>query len=258
MVATSFTSAYHIRASSFLDSFLFVLYNQAMSIFERFKGKEKQISDNNGEEWAEVAALANERQKSDEQIKKERFERKVISAVYSGDLTVLEQDDSPINKGPMEATIVEKAVSGEIDIEGRGRDVLGNLPTAVAKDGAETVYRRLGQDLHQKSVVAYMSGLDWAKRTEAGVDEINKVANEYPTIMDFNEGAQKFLDVIEKGNGEEKRKEYERDVYSVGVKIYGNEQAAAFSIIEELEDRADKEKIRRDQREALWGVYDKK
>jgi hypothetical protein len=228
-----------------------------MSIFERFKGGEKTQT-NNGEEWAEVAALANERQKSDEQIKRERLERKVVAAVYSGDLGVLEHDDSAINKGPMEATIVQKIVNGEINIDERGREVLGNMPTAVTKDGVETVYRRLGGDLHQKSVVAYMGGLDWAKRAGAGVDEIEKVVDKYPTIMDFKESAQSFLDVIEKGNGEEKRKEYENAVRSVGIKIYGDEQAVASLIVEDLKDRAEIEKNRLAQREALWGIYDKK
>lgn len=229
-----------------------------MSIFERFKGGEKETQTNNGEEWAEVAALANERQKSEEQIKRERLERKVLAAVYSGDLGVLEQDDSAINKGPMEATIVQKVVSGEINIDERGHEVLGNLPTAVTKDGAETVYRRLGGDLHQKSVVAYMGGLDWSRRREAGTDEVEEVADKYPTIMDFKEGSQSFLDVIEKGSGIEKRKEYENAVRSVGVKIYGDEQAVALLMIEDLKGRAETEKNRLAQREALWGIYDKK
>ena len=100
---------------------MFVLYNQVMSIFERFKGKEKQTSDNNGEEWAEVAALANERQKSPEDIKREKLERKIVAALYSGDLSVLGQDDSSIIKENAEKEIAEEMMTGGISSENRTR-----------------------------------------------------------------------------------------------------------------------------------------
>ena len=196
-----------------------------MSIFERFKGKKE--TSNTGGEWEEVAALANERRKSPEDIKREKLERKIVAALYSGDLSVLGQDDSSIIKENAEKEIAEEMMTGGIDIEKRGREVLGEFSTAVATSGEETVYKQLGNDLHQKSVVGYMAGMDWAERGSTGPNDVKKVVEKYPTIMDFNDNTKRFLDGIERDNDVEKREQYEKAVRSVGVKLYGYEQSVA-------------------------------
>jgi serine/threonine protein phosphatase PrpC len=90
-----------------------------------------------------------------------------------------------------------------------------------AKTAANFFSREVDNNKRVRGLLATFVKEDFSKRDLVEVDDLVAFAKKYPDPIALEENLSKFLDLVEKRNGSEKRKEYEQDLTLFLEKFYG-------------------------------------
>ena len=76
-------------------------------------------------------------------------------------------------------------------------------------------------DKHSKRILTFMTGGEWKNYEQAGASELNMFLSKYPTPMELEDDATRFLTLIQQQNGDDKSREYNEAMGEFCQKIYG-------------------------------------
>ncbi len=226
-----------------------------MGLFSKFEfGKKKESANPAAEKWQNVqqntpyngntvSKLQPEMQAEQrEKQQMERQQRKIVAGMLY-DMKYMNEPDIALPSG----------ARGRFDLKIRTGEIDDNVESAFLKaiqspieaDGAETVNREIGGDLHYRRAMGYMlygeNGFrDPMKANNPGaVEEFMRV---YPTPVEFKTKSEEMLRGIRRGSGEAKYQQYVRDMENFQRTIYGK-RYEYYKSFEDMKEKATEDMV---------------
>lgn len=101
------------------------------------------------------------------------------------------------------------------------RGLLLRIASPIHTKGQGAVFENLRDDKHQKRILATLAGAGFERYAETAANDIANFITKYPTPMDFENDARRFLGMIEEANSENKYQEYVGAMERFQRNIYG-------------------------------------
>ena len=206
-----------------------------MGLFNFLKGNNAanvtRVQDDN-DPWdmsAEIAARQAAEQELTERQTAERQQRKIVAALMGGDGEV---DASALNAKDVELPVGAKEqvqammMRGEVDVDTERR-LISSIKDPINQIGNGSMYQKMTGDRHQMRILGAMTtenGRGFKDFSVMSALNIDMFLARFPLPMDFEKEADDFLDMIERFNDKEKRKEYEKSMADFKKAIYGKRQ----------------------------------
>lgn len=215
-----------------------------MAFFDRFK----KSADKKGVRPAQPTGWENMEPSQEVDADAERQKRKILGA-YALGINALSEHDVKMGADTRQ-DVIESLASGQVSDE-KKRDILEHIQDPVQANGADNVLSAINSK-HEKRILAAMGVAGFDNYENVSTADIRAFIGQYPTPMDFQAVADKFLQQVEQYNGPEKRAEYEAAMTSFLHKIYGKKQEY-WERMRELDKEADQVRERHEvERSAEW------
>lgn len=169
-----------------------------------------------------------------------RQERKIIASFAYGqdghpDLSYINYADVEVSQD-MHDAVIDGIAQGVIS-RSQEREFLSDIRTpSDFADGAQKTMDRINSR-QERRILADMTGVGFYNWQNTSANDIREFLRKYPTPIDFESMAENFLNDIERDNGIEKRREYERSMANFRMAIYGKREEY-WQRIKALEDEA--------------------
>lgn len=202
-----------------------------MKLFKR-KNREaaaENTVNNNPSNWDDMSSVpfngkVGEWTKTDNLYNSERQQKKILAAFALGSDyygSVINSDgknigDNVLNEG------MNKLANGLVN-DREKYDFLKKIKSPISDENDLDKVLNTVNSKHEKRILAAFSNAGFDNYDNISESDIKSFKNEYPTPMDFEAVSAAFLDNIEKGNGLEKRREYEAAMESLKKKVYGKQ-----------------------------------
>ena len=225
------------------------------------KGNNGAKGPNKWESTADVPYAGNkkEAEKSAEQLDDERQQRKILAAYALGEKSygsIISFKEPNVGDDVLEKGM-ERVANGQVPLSEKKAFLSRILSPIYHEANHQNVVDSL-ETKHQQRILGYFGTAGFGGYDNISAKDIKTFRDQYPTPADFEDSSANFLNMIERHNGEQKRKEYERAMDAFKHKVYGKQYeywnqmkeidkiAGAFSESQEIPDD-----FERDRRNSL-------
>lgn len=160
-----------------------------------------------------------------------------------------------------ESSIDEESTQSALDlIRERGdfckkieRNLLLEIAPSSHGETAQDTFEKFSDDKHQKRILTYLSGGDWDDYDSASGETVGNFLRVYPTPIDFESDADRFLKMIGEHNSRQKYDEYAGAMENFKKTVYGK-RYEYYKAMKELHKEAEKMDGSRDERTKRVGL----
>ncbi len=168
--------------------------------------------------------MKNHEMMSEETSKEEIHEKKIVGYLLSGgNIDYISEvngaDWSEISLKDEDA-VFEKMYEDGDEVKKLENQLLRQIAMPSNKKPMGEIFASV-DDKHSKRILTYMTGGEWENYANAGPGELNAFLTKYPTPMEFEDDAVKFLTMIREANGDDKSREYNNAMGEFCQKVYG-------------------------------------
>lgn len=126
------------------------------------------------------------------------------------------------------------------------REIESQLLNSMARspyyDSDEKIFDGVNGDLHQKRILAYMTGVDWQDFNSVSAKNMGEFLDKYPTPLEFEEDADSFLNMIGEANGVAKYNQYVDSMDRFCHQVYGKKYEY-YKIMRSLHEEAESRRM---------------
>ena len=181
-----------------------------------------------------------------ENLKISRHKKKLVGYYLSGGDTrfVFDSDNRELNEDIIDERDTKSALAA---IRNRGeyyRDLDRKLLFEIAPwrrgETSDDLFEKMADDKHQKRILNCLNGGEWDDYNASSGDMIDDFLKKYPTPMNVEKDADKFLEMLGEDNNREKVNEYAEAMEKFKQTVYGK-RYEYYKAMKELRKEAENE-----------------